>query len=159
MLNFSQQRATGKMLNKNPTPTIVTSDLRKMRTHKSVFLLKKDIPLKTMIQFVLSEPIKSDKMMKLIRNSSLKSVQLSKRLKLLSFKKNSTYLSLLFQNELLKFGTLREKIRIEQLSNQASKALITFTSIEAGENALKNFNVNLDVVPQRTFVLRPFASK
>lgn len=98
-------------------------------------------------------------MMKLIRNSSLKSVQLSKRLKLLSFKKNSTYLSLLFQNELLKFGTLREKIRIEQLSNQASKALITFTSIEAGENALKNFNVNLDVVPQRTFVLRPFASK
>lgn len=60
---------------------------------------------------------------------------------------------------MLKFGTLREKIRIEQLSNQASKALITFTSIEAGENALKNFNVNLEVVPQRTFVLRPFASK
>lgn len=60
---------------------------------------------------------------------------------------------------MIKFGTLREKIRIEQLSNLASRVLITFTSIEAGENALKNFNVNLEVVPQRTFVLRPFASK
>lgn len=37
--------------------------------------------------------------------------------------------------------------------------MITFTSIESGENALKNFNVNFEVNPQRTFVLRPFASK
>lgn len=91
-LNFSQLKETGKTPKKNPTPTIVTLDSKRMRTHKNVFLLKKDIPLKTMIPFVLSELIKLDKMMRLIRKFSLKSVLLSKRLKLQNFKNNFTYL-------------------------------------------------------------------
>ncbi len=37
--------------------------------------------------------------------------------------------------------------------------MVTFTSIEAGEKALNNFNTNFEVNPPRTFVLRPFASK
>ena len=90
-LNFSQLKETGKTPKKNLTLTIVTSDLKRMRTQKNVFLLKKDIPLKTMTPSVLLEPIKLDKMMRLIRNFSLKSVQLSKRLKLQNFKNNFTY--------------------------------------------------------------------
>lgn len=68
------------------------------------------------------------------------------------------YFYQLVQAAFIKFGELREKIRIETLNAQSSKAIITFTSIEAGENALKNFNINLEV-PNRTFVLRSFASK
>lgn len=37
--------------------------------------------------------------------------------------------------------------------------MITFTSIEAGEKALKDFNNKIEVTTQRNFVLRPFASK
>jgi hypothetical protein len=45
------------------------------------------------------------------------------------------------------------------LNAQSSKAIVTYTSIEAGEAALKNFNINLEVQPPRSFILRSFASK
>ena len=78
---------------------------------------------------------------------------------LLNSKRIFWYFYLIIQTEFTKFGELREKIRIETLNAQSSKAIITFTSIESGEKALKEFNLNLKVQPERTFVLRPFASK
>lgn len=58
---------------------------------------------------------------------------------------------------LKKYGELREKIRIEQISNQTSKAIVTFTSIQAGEKALQDQEFR--PLENYSCVLRPFASK
>jgi len=70
--NSSQLREIGKIQKKNPTLTIVILGFKKMRKQKNVFSLRKDMLSKIMIQFVLLELIKLDKMMKLIKNCSLK---------------------------------------------------------------------------------------
>lgn len=41
-----------------------------------------------------------------------------------------------FNGYFRKFGELREKIKIDQINNLSSKALVTFTSVDAGEKAL-----------------------
>ncbi len=159
MFSSSRLKAPGKTLNKNPTLTIATSDLLTTKTPKNVSSQKKDTPSKTTTQSESSEPTRSDKMTKPTRNFSWKSLPASKNPMPLNSKEIFWYFYLIIQTEFTRFGELREKIRIETLNAQSSKAIITFTSIESGENALKNFNLNLKVQPERTFVLRPFASK